>query len=878
MGALGGEGSFTVFAPTDGAFEALLGALEVTAEELLARDDLADVLRYHVAAGMITSADLFDGQMIPTLLPGRNLTVSIPHGGPAIAIAGAAVSMADIRATNGVVHVVGSVLIPPPLQPSAFELVTPTEEPPAETFAAALPATVVDIAAGYSTFSTLVVALEASNLMSMLRGEGPFTVFAPTDGAFVALLEALGATAEELLARDNLADILRYHMAAGMVTGADLAEGLQIATLQGESLPVGFSQGLAVVGGANVVQADMEASNGVVHAVDSVLLPSSVRPPTVVDVLASNGFTILVEALSSVGLMSELVGRGPFTVFAPPDSVLNDFLAAIGTTVQFLDRDILRHHVTRGRVTTRGLTNGRRIGTLGWRTLPILAYQETRMVSGASITQADLEASNGVVHVVDSVLFPYSSPVPSTLSAVFEVLSGNGFVFLVEAALFAERRDRLSTNITGDGPLTVFAPTNAAFVALLRALGTDANVFFARNDLVGILLHHMAAGQAGIADLEHGREIETIRGTRLPVAVARDGSVSIRGARVKVAGMQAGDSMVHVVDSVLLPPYETVVDALVSNGFAELMEALGATNLTAALIGDGPWTIFALTDSKMRSLQEKLNSTGDDGLASSNLTEILGYHLVRGRVTTGDLASGQQIETMQGLILPTSVSPDGSATVGGARIRLANLHARNGVVHVVDSALLPRSGSLVDILVSNGLTTFKAAIDSAGLTGTLSSDGPLTMFAPTNAAFESLFEELGVSAESYLARWDLIYIVRYHLVSSQIMGKELLEQTSIQNLQRAELPAAVSSGGSLTIGGARVTRLDIQASNGVVHIIDSVLRPRVKTRTEDSLTGRSDRPDEADVSAGGGSIISFTADLTGLACAVLAIAVCVTVG
>jgi transforming growth factor-beta-induced protein len=145
------------------------------------------------------------------------------------------------------------------------------------------PATVVDIAVGAEDFSVLVSAVVTAGLVDALSGEGPFTVFAPTNDAFVAALEALGITAEQLLASPDLASILTYHVVAGKLLSGDVIAAVQagggkveVETLQGSTITVEIVDGSVVLNGtARVITVDLEAGNGVIHVIDAVILPPS---------------------------------------------------------------------------------------------------------------------------------------------------------------------------------------------------------------------------------------------------------------------------------------------------------------------------------------------------------------------------------------------------------------------------------------------------------------------------------------------------------------------------------------------------------------------------------------------------------------------------
>lgn len=141
-------------------------------------------------------------------------------------------------------------------------------------FATAPTDDIVDIAVGNPDFSILVAALQKAELVETLQGEGPFTVFAPTNAAFEKLLGALDISAEELLAQPDLAKVLTYHVVAGKVMSTDLTDGMKAATVNGEEITVDLSSGVKI-NDSTVTSADIEASNGLIHVIDTVLVPSN---------------------------------------------------------------------------------------------------------------------------------------------------------------------------------------------------------------------------------------------------------------------------------------------------------------------------------------------------------------------------------------------------------------------------------------------------------------------------------------------------------------------------------------------------------------------------------------------------------------------------
>ncbi|OKH13460.1 hypothetical protein NIES208_15105 [[Limnothrix rosea] IAM M-220] len=264
---LSGDGPFTVFAPINPAFAALS---EGTLETLLMPENkalLQEILTYHVISGNITSSDLTEGKV--STIAGSDLMVSLEDG---VKINNANVLAADIKAGNGVIHVIDAVLLPPSESTEATEMEDSMTEV-AVTSPVSMPVSlnIVELAAGNTTFATLVAAVTAGDLVDTLSGEGPFTVFAPTNEAFAALPEG---TVETLLMPENkalLQEILTYHVVSGKVTSGDLTAGA-VPTVQGDSVMVSLDDGVKI-NGANVIAADVMVSNGVIHVIDTVIMP-----------------------------------------------------------------------------------------------------------------------------------------------------------------------------------------------------------------------------------------------------------------------------------------------------------------------------------------------------------------------------------------------------------------------------------------------------------------------------------------------------------------------------------------------------------------------------------------------------------------------------
>jgi len=283
---------------------------------------------------------------------------------------------------------------------------------------------IVETASNTATFSVLVEALVAANLTTTLSDAGPFTVFAPTNAAFTAALTALSIDKSALLARTDLADILKYHVLAGKVMAADLNAFQTPATVQGGMVIVEKSSAGVTFGGANVTTADLSCDNGVIHAIDSVVLPPSMD--IVQTAQATADVSVLVEALIAADLVTTLSGPGPFTVFAPSNAAFTALLTNLSITkAELLARsdlpDILKYHVLSGKIMSTDLQASQSPATVQGETIAIIKDTAGVTFGGAKVTMPDTTCSNGVIHLIDTVVLP---PTGSTTGTSGDTATG----------------------------------------------------------------------------------------------------------------------------------------------------------------------------------------------------------------------------------------------------------------------------------------------------------------------------------------------------------------------------------------------------------------------------------------------------------------------
>ncbi|MCA1800285.1 MAG: fasciclin domain-containing protein, partial [Actinobacteria bacterium] len=434
-------------------------------------------------------------------------------------------------------------------------------------------------------------------------------------------------------------------------------------------------------------------------------------------------------------------------------------------------------------------------------------------INQAMITVTDIEADNGVVHVIDAVITQPQS--------IVDIVVNSPRHETLEAAVIAAE---LTGALSAEGTLTLFAPTDEAFAALGQET-IDALLADPTGTLAEILKYHVVGATALSGDLSDGDTFTTLEGSDIEVTINEDG-VFINDAKVVFADYQAPNGVVHVIDAVLTPPTNTVVDIIINSDVHENLEAaVIAAKLDGALSGDGPFTVFAPTDDAFAALgTETIDALFDD--AEGALAEILKYHVKSGKIMAGDLSDGQIATMLEGTDAFISLF-DGKAYINQAMITVTDIEADNGVVHVID-AVITQPESIVDIVVNSPRhETLEAAVIAAELTGALSAEGTLTLFAPTDDAFTALGQE---TIDALLAdpTGTLAEILKYHVVGATALSGDLSDGDIFTTLEGSDIKVTINEDG-IFINDAKVVFADYQAPNGVVHVIDAVITPPTNT-------------------------------------------------
>ena len=479
----------------------------------------------------------------------------------------------------------------------------------------------------------------------------------------------------------------------------------------------------------------------------------------------------------------------------------------------------------------------------------------------------------------DTIFVGQSLTIPN-VTIVERAIGAGSFNTLVAAVKAAGLVDTLS----GPGPFTVFAPTDAAFAKLPRA---TLNALLANPaQLRAILTYHVVPGKVLAADVVGLSSATTVQGEAISIAVV-GGKVVLNGnSTVTATDIPATNGVIHVIDTVILPPslsggsapapttpapssssdtyvvkagdslsriarqFGTTVEALrlannlsgdtifvgqklfvptpdlltraaAAGSFNTLAAAIKAAGLVGTLSGSGPYTVFAPTDAAFAKLPA---ATLNTLLANPDLlAKVLTYHVVPGKVLAADVVNLSSATSVQGSPISIAVVNGKVVLNGNSTVTATDITASNGVIHVIDTVILPPF-DIVDVATLNGnFTTLLTAVKAAGLVDTLRSAGPYTVFAPTDAAFAKL--PAGTVSALLKDPDALRNILLYHVVPGKVMAADVVGLTSATAAQGGTIRIAVVNGKVVLNGSSTVVATDVAASNGVIHVIDSVILP-----------------------------------------------------
>jgi transforming growth factor-beta-induced protein len=415
-----------------------------------------------------------------------------------------------------------------------------------------------------------------------------------------------------------------------------------------------------------------------------------VESNTIVDVASDNDdFSILVDALVMTGLDDALADEdASFTVFAPTNDAFTAFLDELGVSVledipSETLTSVLLYHVLNVEAPVSAVSTGY-YSTLsagpadGYNLSLYVNKEELMLNSRAGITQTDVMADNGVIHVIDKVVMP--------LSLTGHAVANENFSSLAAAVTKADLADALDDESV---LYTVFAPVNSAFDQLFANLDVTLDDLTV-DDLTPILLYHVVNAFVPAADVASGYvpALSPAQGRNASLQITVDGGVVLNGSsNVVVTDVVATNGIIHAIDEVVLPP--TVVDIALDNpDFSYLVEAVVKADLVDALNADGPFTVFAPVNSAFEELFTTLGVSGIEEIDVATLTNVLLAHVVNGNVASGDLSNGSVPTLNDSKSLEINVD-NGVVIDGEIGVVLADVQGSNGIVHVVDKVIMP---------------------------------------------------------------------------------------------------------------------------------------------------------------------------------------------
>ncbi len=542
----------------------------------------------------------------------------------------------------------------------------------------------------YGAFSKALENLDMENVGS----NGELTLFVPTTEAFQAYADANNISLEDLLASPDLEKVLSYHMADGLLGAAEITALTEITSRTGDTIKVAVEDGSVILNdSAKVIVADLKAQNVVIHVIDTVLEPAAALPTIVGLAATSEDLSILVAAVTAAGLVDTLNSEGPFTVFAPTNKAFETAIAALGLTAEDLLANkellstILTYHVVAGELFAADVLAKETLETVQGEDITVDA--DNVKVNDSGIVQTDLKASNGVVHIIDTVLLPPSLTEPE-LGTIVDIASEATDLSILVAAVKAAG---LVDTLNSEGPFTVFAPSNAAFEAALAALNLTAEELLANTELLTtVLTYHVVAGEFFAADVLAKETLETVQGEDITVDAD---NVKVNDSGIIQTDIKASNGVIHLIDAVLLPPSLTeeptpsIVDTVVNNpDFSILLAAVQKAGLVDALSAEGPLTVFAPNNEAFENLAHHLEIEVADLLELPNLKDILLYHVAEGALDAATIAKHDAVKTLQGSNIHVSVS-DGSVFLNHSKVIAADIKVSNGIIHVIDGVLLP---------------------------------------------------------------------------------------------------------------------------------------------------------------------------------------------
>ena len=689
-------------------------------------------------------------------------------------------------------------------------------------------------AAATGVHNTLVQALAHVDLVSTLEGTGPFTVFAPTDQAF---LDA-GINLDDFnndAANSTLIDILTYHVVSGSVMSTDLTDGGTADALNGDKMTFTVSTSEVKVNGATVTSADVVSSNGVIHVIDKVLAPP-------IDVFVSNGdmsapyYNFYMDSSGNYPL-TEIDISMPYKFHRLSNPSTHPFYISDTGYKATPSGNLV---IVGDGSHTSGISNDESFtvffkdGFSADDTLNFFCTVHSNMIGEFALTAP--------------------APEPVTLDDIPTIATNSGVHDVLVNAL--TKADLVSTLQTA-GPYTVFAPTDTAF----SDAGIDLDDFSTESDievLTSILLYHVYSGSVAAADVTDGMTATMLNGESASFTVTSD-AVLINDATVIVTDILASNGVVHVIDEVLFPPSFLVDDEgdddddgdgppspeeLLSDSDSDESGGMSFDEFSEYIN-----EFETYEQSVMDDFADIFSNNDDDASGELELSELDAFIAeIDTYMESFEDGDGSDDGETDWEVYPNGYcewegDPSSSENVWDCKDAESDTEwdtwwyyceLRGSDWYCTDDygqdAAFEFTSVIPAIASSTGIhTVLLQAITVANLELTLQNEGPFTVFAPSDEAFA----KAGIDLSTYESDEDIAALsdtLLYHVVPSSIFSSDLAEGDNVVTAANGDELTVTLANGAVTVGaqGASVTIADVLASNGVIHVIDTVLTPPVE--------------------------------------------------
>ena len=577
---------------------------------------------------------------------------------------------------------------------------------------------------------------------------------------------------------------------------------------------------------------------------------------------------IVSTGLASTGLGNTLPDGGNITIFTPTDAAFQEALDAAGMTVdEFIvspfAESLLRNHIAAARLTTDDLARLDAFESVEGTIHPITTTPGGGIqVGGCNVIDSAVESCEASIIKIDCVLQlespsppPTASPPPPqpTCVPVATALSNDSYDFSM--LLTALDVTGVDETIAAEDGVTLLAPTDDAITAFIGGFGLPFEDFLVHPEATALLRQHIADVPLTGTDLVLRSSFESLDGQVFPLEATPMG-LTVNGCDVLKTDIDACGATIHVIDCVLMvdsppppslsppPPPPTAAcraldAALFESGFpvSTFVTALEATGVDSSLrASENGATVFVPVDSAFESFLNESGETVTDLLTSPSLESILRSHIANTELSSADLASFSGLESVSGDVFPVESTPQG-VKVNGCNVLGTDIDACGLTVHVIDCVLVMKAPPLPPPPASclplgpklrgdNGdvydVSILKTALDATGLQSTIEQSDGMTLFAPTDAAFDGFLRGTGMSVDDFLVSPGARNALQHHLSGVRLSSQSLAGFTAFENLNRQMIPVEMSSNG-LTVDGCNVLEANIEVCGATVYVIDCML-------------------------------------------------------